>query len=50
MTGDDEDREQVIPSMIGMFHDVDVSTTPPTDGQALTWDETVGKFVPSDLT
>ena len=33
---------------INVLADVDISTTAPTDGQALIWDNTGGKFVPGE--
>ena len=40
-----DDRGRVVPSMIGMLHDVDVSTVTPMDGALLVWSDAVQKWV-----
>lgn len=40
------DRTIVLDADLDDLNDVDVSTTPPTDGQALVWDNTAGLWVP----
>ena len=42
-------RPRVVPSMIGMLHDVDVSTVPPVDGDAPIWDDGAKKWKPGGL-
>lgn len=40
---------RAVPTVIGMLHDVDVSTTLPTDGDTLVWDATAKLWKPGPV-